>query len=193
VVVWSLPFNAGANRNPEVWSRGRVHNATLFCSLDLTSGTEFGTDYIREDLIWKLVSILAGKQTVTRDRKHYVLPHSSLAFLSFDIQNKKRHYSKAASLWWWYWTINEFATDILPSPSCVRFCLLIVIWSTRNLALALLKSNLQHTQTPVLMLLPHSSTVHLATLFLGRSDHHNNVQAWGQLLLLSALAITGRV
>jgi hypothetical protein len=61
VLVWSLPFNVGANRDPEVWSSARVHNATLYRSLDLTSGSEFATDYIREDLTWNLVSVLASK------------------------------------------------------------------------------------------------------------------------------------
>ena len=44
-------FHAGVNRDPKVWSIARVHSATLYSSLDLTSGSEFATDYIREDLI----------------------------------------------------------------------------------------------------------------------------------------------
>jgi hypothetical protein len=74
-VVWSLPFNAGANRDPEVWSSGKVHNATLYHSLGLTSDLEFATDYIREDLIRNLVSVLASK----RSWPHSLCPSTFIA------------------------------------------------------------------------------------------------------------------
>ena len=62
MVVWSLLFNAGTNSDPEVWSSVRVHNATLYRSLDVTSGSECATDYIREGLTLNLVSVLASKR-----------------------------------------------------------------------------------------------------------------------------------
>jgi len=79
VVVWNLPFNAGANRDPEVWSSGRVHNATLYRSLDLPSGSEFATDYIREDLIWNLVSVLASKHLDNNSWPQPICPSTFIA------------------------------------------------------------------------------------------------------------------
>jgi len=58
----------------------RVHNAILYRSPDLTSGSEFATDYIREDLIWNLVSVVLASKRL--DNNSWLQPQCPSTYIA---------------------------------------------------------------------------------------------------------------
>lgn len=168
MVVCCLPFNAGANRDPEVWSSGRVRNATLHRSLDLASGSEFATDYIREDLSWNLVSVFANKHLdnnswpqplcpstfivrfpLFRHTKQETTLFGSCVPIVMKLNNKRvRHWHSSFVL------VRSF----LPPNRHLKH-------SEHGSSAAQIQFTTHTGSGPVLMLLPPSSTVHLAILF----------------------------